>query len=353
MYSREKLNDYLNEICNYLEPNHSFLLDNIYRISILNDKVLDYINQISLKTKTIQNHLTFEDIFLLAREVIKKIDKNYLTSFDQLIPVGELEFDYEKKDTESRCVIEYLNKTAIKQTIHISREFNYNDVSTLVHEFIHYTNGKKDTNIRDYFTEFLSIYFELYTNLYLFKKGIPNNEIDSYARLKYFKNDCVLLNKYEIILLAYTKFGPLDDSTISLLQKYFLNIPNTTFEKECTSFYHMLSQIEKKHFLNIKNNPKEIGRFLSEEFLTKNYHYVLGTILAFYALKFIKFEDVVFLNNHIHEYERMSISSVCSRLGIDINEPHFLKNVILSIEDYRKTIQTTNETRTLKKKKEY
>ena len=195
MYSREKLNDYLNEICNYLEPNHSFLLDNIYRISILNDIIYDYLSQISLENETIENHLTFEDIFLLAREVVEHIDKNYLSSYDKLISSGELEFDYEKIDTQSWCTSKYENKIAVSQNIHISRKFNYNDVSTLIHEFIHYTNGKKDTNIRDYLTEFLSIYFELYTNLYLLKKGIPNNELDYFARLKYLKKDCALLNK--------------------------------------------------------------------------------------------------------------------------------------------------------------
>ena len=62
-------------------------------------------------------------------------------------------------------------------------------------------------------------------------------------------------------------------------------------------------------------------------------------MLAFYALKNAKVEDVVFLNNHIHEYEGMSISSVCSTLGIHINESHFFDNVILAIVDYIKQIQ--------------
>ncbi len=339
MYSKEKLNDYLNEICNYLEPNHSFLLDNIHRISILNDQILNYINQISLENETIENHLTFEDVCLLAREIIEQIDKDYLPSFDKLISSGELEFDYEQEDRESKCIIEYLDGNAIKQNIHICREFNYNDVIVLIHEFMHYINGRKYTNIREYLTEFLSIYFELYTNLYLLKKGIPSNELDAFARLKYFKNDCSILNKYEIVLFCFTKFGYIDDYTISLLQKYVFHIPKDIFEKECISVYQKLLKIEQKYSLEIRHNPKEMGRILSEEFLTKNYQYVLGTMLAFYALNYSKFEDVVFLNNHIHEYEGRSISSVCATLGVNINDKHFLDNVILSIVDYMKQVQ--------------
>ena len=248
MYNKEKLNDYLNEICNYLEPNHSFLLDNIFRISILNDEMLNYLNQISLENETIENHLTFEDVFLLAREIIEQIDKEYLPSFDTLLSSGELDFDYEQEDIESKCISEYKNGNVIKQNIHICRKFNYNDVIVLVHEFIHYINGKKSTNIREYFTEFLSIYFELYANLYLLNEGIPNNELDSFARLKYFKNDCSVLNKYEIVLLCFTKFGYIDDSTVSLLQKYVFHIPKSIFEKECISVYQRLLKIEQKYF---------------------------------------------------------------------------------------------------------
>ena len=352
LYNQEKLNDYLNDICNYLEPNHSFLLDNIFRISILNDKMLEYLNQISLENETIENHLTFEDVWLLAREIIEQIDKDYLPSFDTLLPSGELDFDYEQEDRESKCIIEYMDGNAIRQNIHICREFNYNDVIVLIHEYMHYINGRKYTNIREYLTEFLSIYFELYANLYLLKKGIPNNELDSFARLKYFKNDCFILNKYEIVLLCFTKFGYIDDFTISLLQKYVFHIPKSIFEKECISVYHRLLKIEKKYFLEIKQNPKEIGRILSEEFFTKNYQYVLGTMLAFYALKYAKFEDIVFLNNHIHEYEEQNISYVCATLGININDQHFLDNVILSIVDYMKQVQIAKDKNLLVRKKD-
>ena len=75
-------------------------------------------------------------------------------------------------------------------------------------------------------------------------------------------------------------------------------------------------------------------------------------MLAFYTLKYAKFEDVVFLNNHIHEYEGQNISSVCATLGININDKHFLDNVILSIVDYMKQVQITKDKTLLVRKKD-
>ena len=165
----DKLNYYLNEICKYLEKGNSLLLENIHGISILNDEFLKHIQSYHLDNKTKQNKLTFEDIFLLAREIIGSIDESYLESFDNLIKSGELDFSFESIYEDSVCISTH-RKNQVKQIININREFNYNDVRILIHEFIHYTNGKKISTNSHYFTEFLSIYFEFYAIDYLLKK---------------------------------------------------------------------------------------------------------------------------------------------------------------------------------------
>lgn len=171
----KKLNYYLNEICIYLEKENLFLLDNIYSISILNDNFLRKIANYSLDNETILNNLTFEDVYFLAREIIEHIDRSYLQDFDNLIESGELDFSYQKDYEVSECISMYKKGNCVKQLININREFNYNDVRVLVHEFIHYTNGKKYSMNRNYLTEFLSIYFEFYAIDYLLKKGINVN----------------------------------------------------------------------------------------------------------------------------------------------------------------------------------
>ena len=72
-----KLNDYLNEICKYLEVQDSFLLENIHILAGLNDKMLKVLNNYNFDNKVITNKLTFEDVFYLAREIIEQIDASY------------------------------------------------------------------------------------------------------------------------------------------------------------------------------------------------------------------------------------------------------------------------------------
>lgn len=329
----DKLNYYLNEICKYLEKENLFLLENIHNISILNDEFFKHIGTYYLENETKQNKLTFEDVFFLAREIISSIDKSYLESFDNLIKSGELDFSFENDYEDSVCISMH-RRNQVKQIININREFNYNDVIVLIHEFIHYTNGKKNSINRHYFTEFLSIYFEIYAIDYLLKKGINKEEIDYFSRIKSVERHSTIFFQYEIPLLAFIKFGNLNNDTVSLLQQFILNIKKEEFENECFSLCEILSLIEQNNKEKIKENPNLIGRILSEEFITQNYRYVLGTILAIYAFKYSRLEDIIHLNNHINEYDNKTVYDICLSIGIDINDGDFFKKTLQALDEY-------------------
>lgn len=329
----DKLNYYLNEICNYLEKGNGFLLKNILFISGLNDTFLEHIQCYNLDNETKQNKLTFEDVFLLAREIVESIDKSYLEHFDNLIQSGELDFSFENAYEDSQCISMY-RKNQVKQIININREFNYNDVILLMHEFIHYTNGKQNSINRHYFTEFLSIYFEFYAIDYLLKKGINKDEIDYFRRFKNVERHSTALFQYEIVLLSFIKFGNLDENTVSLVQQYLLNIKKEEFEKECSILYKNLCLIEEKYKEKINGNSKMLGRVLSEEFITQNYRYILGTILAIYAYKYVDFKDIIYLNNHINEYDDKSVYEICLSIGIDVNDENFQQELFTAMDEY-------------------
>lgn len=330
----DKLNYYLNEICNYLEENDSFLLENIEQIARLNDVFLNFIEKYSLEAKTVENHLTSLEVYSLAREIIEKIDENYLLEFDQLISSGELDFSYAKEYNGSQCLRISINNQ-VKQLININREFNYNDVVVLVHEFIHYTNGNKRSKNEYYLGEFLSIYFEMYALFDLLNQGINKEEIDYFYRIKSAKRHANGLYHYEVILLAYLKFGNLSDNTVTLLQKYFCSMKKEDFEKECKELYQILTREEEK----IKENPKAFGYILSDVFINSDYRYLLGTLLAIYALKESNFSDIVYLNHHIHEYEQKTISDICLSIGIDLFDQNFLPKLFVSIDECIKDLQ--------------
>ncbi len=330
----DKLNYYLNDICNYLERKHQFLLENIDKICKLNDSSLKILESYSFDNQTIQNSLTYDEIYCLAREIVECIDKDYLESFDNLIQSGELDFSYENDYRDSQCVSTYKDGEAIRQIININREFNYNDVILLIHEFIHYTNGKKISKNRDFFTEFLSIYFEFYAIDYLLQKGINKEEIDYLDRIKNLKEHSTIFFQYEIVLLAYEKFGNLDENTVELLQQYFLDVEKETFEKECTTLQNNLCIAEEVNKDRIKKNPNESGHILAEEFMSYNYKYILGTFLALYARKYSNFNDVVNLNNHINELNDKTIYDICLSIGIDLNDENFVQKLFDSMKEY-------------------
>ena len=173
-----KLNSYLNDICSYLSKEHPFIMDNIEYICYINDNFCNNIKNINLDNNTKENDLSFEDVYNLAREIIKNIDKNYLDSYDKLIPSGELDFSYNNDYIDSSCTVCLQNDEVIGKYININRNFNYEDVTTLVHEFIHYTNFKSINYNREALTEFLSIYFEMYGYDYLLDNGINSEYLD-------------------------------------------------------------------------------------------------------------------------------------------------------------------------------
>ena len=152
----KKLNDYFNNIFIELEKNDFFLLDNFEAIAMFTQNYCNFTSELKLEEKNKTNNLTFEDVYLLAREIIEKIDKNYLQDYDNLIKSGELDFGFNNEYDDSHCT--YLVKKKQK-LIDINREFNYNDVIVLIHEFIHYTNGKKKFNKS-------SLFYRIFINLF-------------------------------------------------------------------------------------------------------------------------------------------------------------------------------------------
>ena len=67
--------------------------------------------------------------------------------------------------------------------------------------------------------------------------------------------------------------------------------------------------------------------------------YVLGTFLAIYAHKYCDFNDIVNLNNHIHELDYKSIIDICLSIGIDLNDEGFSQKLFDCIDEYINTKQ--------------
>lgn len=335
-----KLNYYLNEMCNYLKGKDFFFLDNINNIALLNDKLNNLIYEYNLDYEVKKNNLTFLDVYNLAREIIGSIDESYLPMYDKLIPSGELDFSYEGKYGIS-CFQTKITENNTQKLINIARKFSYQDVVTLVHEFIHYISYQENNIIEYYLCEFLAIYFETYAVNYLIKKGFPKEEIDYLKRFKILKRDSDRIYRYEVIFLVYTTFGNLSDTSYTLLKQFYMNMSKDYFEKECKNFYKILEVIKEKHKDELQDNPKLLGKILSEEFIAADYRYVLGTILAIYVLEYGNIKDVVYLNNNLDKYQDKSLMEVCASIGVDLDDPEFNNKALNALNNYLQSLGIT------------
>lgn len=320
----EKLNYYLNGCFQELEKNDSFLLRNILPISKLINDFAFLTNQYEFKNDTKSNHLTYQDIYLLAREIIESIDKGYLVYYDDLIKSGKLDFSYNHDYPCSQFVF---GIDADVKLININREFNYIDVSTLVHEFMHYMNcliGPITIN-RYLLTEFISIYFEEYAKIYLLKKGVPKEELMFNERIIYTRCIANDFNSYALIFLVYEKIGNIDENSWKFLYQNYVDISKEIFEEECKELLVKLQEIEETYKMEImfERNFNEKELFMKQVTLfNSDYRYILGTILAYDTLEYNKFEQMVYLCNHINDekYSEMNLLNVLETIDIDIDQ---------------------------------
>ena len=102
---------------------------------------------------------------------------------------------------------------------------------------------------------------------------------------------------------------------------------------ECQLFYKNLNIIIDNNQDLLDINPNLLGYVLCREFISYNYRYVLGTILAIYAHKYCDFNDIVNLNNSIGNTNK-NVSEILLSIGIDINSKDFLNNVLEALDDY-------------------
>ena len=331
-----ELNKYLNNVGNYLEKTNNLIINNIYKICKINDEYYENLYDYKFEKETKENHLSYNDVYMLAREIIESINPVYLKEYDKLINNGQLDFSYDNEYDDCEYVyIEKNNKNY--NLININREFNYDDVVNLIHEFIHYTNGGKNiTKNRVLFTEFLSIYFETYAIDYLIKKGINKNEIDYEIRLQSTFEKASSFYYVETPLICFMDFGSINDDNYNYFKNKYYPIEKNAFDKECRILLDHLRKIEKKykitHFKENYNYNELIKKY--GDLLTDHFKYLFGTVLAMYAFKHCEMENILYLNEHINDENNKDIVEMLKSIGIDLNDDNFLKEALLSVKEY-------------------
>lgn len=345
----QKLNYYLNGCFKELEKKDAFLLRNIHPLARLSDTYIHLINNYDLEIYNEENNLTFNDVYLLTREIIESIDESYLKYYDKMLENGQLDFSYDLEYSTSHF---YWNFDKDLRLVNINRYFNYTDVPTLVHEFMHYMNGLGNffSNNQYLLSEAISIYFELYAKKYLLEKGVSKEELFLNQRIIYTQKATSNFNWYSLILLAYEKYGNIDENTYKLLNEYVCRITKEEFEEECSKALELCLKEHEEYKFEYKMTTDDINMNKFEEnlfshlttFLNQSYKYVFGTYIAYYALENVPKEKMTYLCNHINEepYSSMNVIDVLKTVDIDIEklDVKIIEKVLEENNTKRKTL---------------
>lgn len=352
----KRLNDYLNDTFIYLSGHDGFFIQNMQSIFILNSMLYENLKNIDLNHKFHENNLTFEDVFELARNEIEKINPNYLEKFDELIDSGRLEFFLKEKNITIKESNDYKKLSEIENSeedirydsvcsyteddyfIDIAREYNYNDVLMLIHEFIHSTNASE--NIGEYryiLTEFFSIYFEMLSQKDLLENGINTSELDIFDRIKSTGMISKKIVEYDLAFMAYNLFGNVKEDSYEDLEKYHIvSSTKEDFENTCINllqyfdYQKIVYNNENKEF-NLYNYRKHISRMFSS-----GYRYLYGTLFACHLLGNGNKDKIVWLNDHINDEEikNMDLTDVLKIIGIDLTDENINKKLVDGAQNY-------------------
>ena len=352
----KRLNDYLNDTFIYLSGHDGFFIQNMQSIFILNNMLYGKLKDIELEHKFYENNLTFEDVFELARNEIEKINSNYLKEFDKLIDSGRLglfkqeeninikEVDYYEKLSEVENNEEETRNTSIcfytedGYFIDLARTYNYDDVLSLIHEFIHSTNSSKNMGEYRYIlTEFFSIYFEILSKKDLLENGINTSELDIFDRIKNTGKISKKINKYYIVFMSYNLLGNIKENSYEDLEKY--NIVSSTKEEFESVCMYLLKYFDYQK-IQYNNESKEFNLYDYRKCISKlfssGYRYLYGTLFACYLLENGNKDKIVWLNDHINDEEikNMNLTDVLKIIGIDLTDKNIDAKLVDSAQNY-------------------
>ena len=322
-----ELMSYLERISKHLS-NYPDIEENIKHIIYYIDQTRKALLDVKIEKKeTHQNHLTFEDILLLAKEVLGQIEPTYLPMLDHMIEDGTLDLDYYHANEDERYLCIYPDSQFVyepkngRKSINIIREMNYDDVILFIHEFMHYANFQPIVSKkRTLFTEFFSIYFELYATKYLIEqKGISTLEININERIVSMLRHLQDISKYEYAYLSYLSFGTID---IEAFNHYFATYKQKEYEFERDYSLDYFHRVEKKGYT-------------VEDSASSDLKYGLGSMLAYWAIENVEKDQVLSFYKDIYNIENrdMPLNDLLHKYGFHLTEK-FPEEVKESIENF-------------------
>ncbi|MBE6157209.1 MAG: hypothetical protein E7160_00215 [Firmicutes bacterium] len=325
------INDRLNEYCKriddtiYMEDLHLFFYLTINTVTTIYENDIAYQSSIE-KYASIYSFYQKRNIYLSSTQsldIVRNFIKNkipvFLDNFDEYIKNGVLDFIDSDTTTENDYSYSGISDDN-KREIHAIINHNYEDLETIIHEFIHQLNLEESPvskTTRLLLTEGISIYFEMLLFKYLEEKGYNIEEISKIKKMRI--NDCARISDEiltELTLIdSYMKFGSINENTWK-------------DRKELCDFGWSNKEGFEFEIRNLLGDKKEYKfKYIN------NIGYIVGTLIAFYAInqpndemtnKFIKLNELVNTENF---YECLKY------IGIDFSKDEDIDKLFITFKD--------------------
>lgn len=277
----EKLNEYLNNYClcmdgsNFIE-NLSFFyyltqqLSTFLKIKLSSYDVLNEQN----KKRAKQQHLSLMEMLGITEKYIESRMPEYKDDFSEYMKNGIINIvadplNGNDNDLADHAGINEQNHAYINTVL----VHNSYDPPTLIHEFLHILNQNlngPNSLSRAYITEGISIYFEMDMTNFMLNNGFNSEDVfqDRLYRLEDFYYCVGDMKQIFPILLCFEKIGPINEKSFKEMKELKVYPRPATEDDFSTNLKNSATLLLKKDSLH---PLKEFG-------------YVIGTLLAYYAI---------------------------------------------------------------------
>ena len=321
----KELNMYLNDTLETLKYDF-FFLENIELFKEFNNRYCEIVEKYDINVNYSSINLSDDKTFSLAYKIIESISPNYLELFNQLKENKEIYLGKKLVINNGAYEITDSNTfiTPNIKLIFVKKDSNYSDVKEMIHEFIHYISYN-DRSIKRYILDdFLPIYFEQYAEEYLKKQGITDESINSNNRIMNTYNRCSQLSWMIDPLVIFSELKEININQIDYINENIMKISKEDLEEQCRELLNFYRE----------HNKNESNGLVRYNYFHLNFEYLFNTLLAFYATKHCKVEDMIYLNEHISDDNGKFIIDTLEEIGIDLSDDKVIDEMFNCIEEY-------------------
>lgn len=295
--------EFIEAILEVIEEDSPDVLENLDVFAKIANDYLNVIGEILIDDAEIKyEKMEMKDTISYVREFLGTISSDYVKDFDKALVDGTFDIFLPEDDLIERPD-EPISTPKPFANINIPASLTIEDGAVIVHEFFHFLNDIEnvDCSTREYFTELISIYYEIRYMQFLVNKGF---DISNLYKALYYRLDATFDSANNLVYSA----GVLD---------VYNNAGKVTTKE--VSFVNKFRKIYKGNIRNMVNYYKDDDQVIELEGFPLDLSYVISTLLTVMLLKEPEVSDikVKYINDNLYNF---TFTDVLDNLNTKLEE---------------------------------